>query len=309
MKILLIDNNAERSFEFSIGDQMRRALIAALCIAPLLFSIVGYSIAHFSIPSAKHPQVVELRAALEEQKKLFDALKNQSQLENDAMSVRLAQLQARIMRLDALGERVAEAAEFDKEEFNFDTLPAVGGFDNFASPYATDTEALTPLLIDVERQVEDREQQLAVISELLKDRDISEQTRVQGWPIDSGWMSSRYGRRTDPFSGKPAVHKGVDFASKLGDPVRSVAAGVVTWAGYRTGYGLTVEVNHGAGYMTRYAHNSENIVTVGQLIKKDEQVAKIGSSGRSTGPHLHFEVFKNGRNVDPAAYIRRTNRS
>jgi len=212
------------------------------------------------------------------------------------------------MRLDALGERIAEVADFDKDEFNFDTSPAVGGYSDGSTSVAS-VDSLTPLLTSMDYGLEQREQQMGVLSELLKDRQLSEQTLVQGWPIDTGWMSSLYGRRTDPFTGKPGNHNGVDFASKYGEPVRTIAAGVVTWSGYRHGFGLTVEVNHGGGYMTRYAHSSENLVTVGQLVEKGEQVAKVGSSGRSTGPHLHFEVFKNGRNVDPAAYIRRTNRS
>jgi len=309
MKVLLINNNAERSVEFRLGNGIKLLAVTVLCIAPLLFGYVGYSLASLLLPSSDHPQVVELKTALEDHKKKLKDLTLQAQLNNDALSVRVAQLQARLIRLDALGERVVEVAKFDKQEFDFETVPAVGGvYDNRAASVA-DGDSLEPVLLELEQTIDQREQQLDVMSLLLKDRQLAEQTRVQGWPIESGWMSSGYGKRTDPFTGKLAMHKGVDFASAYGDPVRAIAAGVVTWSGKRYGYGLTVEVNHGGGYVTRYAHNSENIVSVGQLVKKDEEIAKIGSSGRSTGPHLHLEVFKNGRNVDPASYIRRTNRS
>jgi len=130
-------------------------------------------------------------------------------------------------------------------------------------------------------------------------------TFVAGRPIKKGWMSSRYGKRTDPFTGRLAWHAGVDFAGKMGADIVAVASGVVTWAGPRYGYGRLVEINHGNGYKTRYAHCKELNVAVGDVVRKGDVVALMGSSGRSTGPHVHFEVYKNGRTVDPAAYIHR----
>ncbi len=121
-------------------------------------------------------------------------------------------------------------------------------------------------------------------------------------------MSSRFGRRTDPFNGRVAWHEGVDFAGKLNSDIVSVAAGVVTWSEERSGYGIMVEINHGGGFSTRYAHCSENLVQVGDVVKKGQVIAKMGSSGRSTGPHVHFEVYKHGRAVDPASYIHRAAR-
>jgi murein DD-endopeptidase MepM/ murein hydrolase activator NlpD len=119
-------------------------------------------------------------------------------------------------------------------------------------------------------------------------------------------MSSRYGRRTDPFSGKIAWHNGVDFAGKLGSDIIAVASGVVVESGERSGYGDTVMINHSSGFKTRYAHNMKNLVKVGDVVKKGQVIALMGSTGRSTGPHVHFEVYKYDRQVDPAAYINRT---
>jgi murein DD-endopeptidase MepM/ murein hydrolase activator NlpD len=117
-------------------------------------------------------------------------------------------------------------------------------------------------------------------------------------------MSSYYGRRTDPFTGKPANHKGVDFAGKAGASVFAVADGVVTWSSKRYGYGELVEINHGNGYSTRYAHNSENLVAVGDEVSKGETVALMGDTGRATGPNLHFEVLHQGKQVNPVNFVR-----
>jgi murein DD-endopeptidase MepM/ murein hydrolase activator NlpD len=126
----------------------------------------------------------------------------------------------------------------------------------------------------------------------------------QGRPVNAGWISSYFGRRTDPFTGKPANHKGVDFAGKAGAEIMAVADGVVTWSSKRYGYGELVEVNHGNGYATRYAHNSENLVAVGDMVKKGQAVALMGDTGRATGPNLHFEVLQEGRPVNPVNFIR-----
>ena len=128
-------------------------------------------------------------------------------------------------------------------------------------------------------------------------------------PCTRGWISSNFGRRIDPFNGDLAWHQGVDFATGVtGVDVSSVASGVVTFAGERSGYGLLVEINHGNGYESLYAHNEETLVNPGDIIKKGQIIALSGNSGRSTGPHVHFEIHKNGRVIDPASYINRTNR-
>ena len=164
------------------------------------------------------------------------------------------------------------------------------------------------VLDELSEQIDNREQQLEVLDSILGQKKITSDTFVAGLPIKKGWMSSRYGMRTDPFTGRLAWHGGVDFAGKTGSDIVSVASGVVTWASKRYGYGLLVEVNHGNGYKTRYAHCNEVVVKVGDVVRKDQVVALMGSTGRSTGPHVHFEVYKNGRTVDPAAYIHRTRR-
>ncbi|MEQ9209075.1 MAG: M23 family metallopeptidase, partial [Pseudomonadales bacterium] len=160
-----------------------------------------------------------------------------------------------------------------------------------------------------EEQLEDRQQQLEILEGLMSDRKIQSDVFIAGRPVERGWIASRFGRRPDPFTGRLTFHAGVDFTTgKAGSDINTVAAGVVTWSGPRSGYGLMVEVNHGNGFTTRYAHAEKLLVDVGDVVKKNQNIALVGSTGRSTGPHVHFEVYKNGRVVDPAAYIHRTAR-
>lgn len=240
------------------------------------------------------------------QKKEVENLKQQSQSQISALTVRMAELQGRLMRIDALGERLTTIAHLDKGEFNFDVEPAVGGPEAQGESYQA--PAFVNAIDNLAAQIDDREQQLETLDTLLAKRKIEADIFVAGLPVAKGWLSSRYGNRTDPFNGKIAWHNGVDFAGKMGSDVVSVAAGVITWSTNRAGYGQLVEVNHGAGFSTRYAHNSVVKVKVGDVVKKGQVIAAMGSSGRSTGPHVHFEVYKNGRAVDPATYVRRNAR-
>jgi murein DD-endopeptidase MepM/ murein hydrolase activator NlpD len=169
-------------------------------------------------------------------------------------------------------------------------------------------EELATMFARLDNNLDSRESQLQVLQSMLSDNKLKSERTVAGRPIVKGWMSSEYGMRTDPFHGDKRWHGGVDFAGRMGSDIIAVASGVVTWSGQRSGYGKMIEINHSDGFVTRYGHNSENIAKLGAIVKKGELIAKMGSSGRSTGPHVHFEVFKNGRTVDPATYIRRTSR-
>jgi murein DD-endopeptidase MepM/ murein hydrolase activator NlpD len=222
-----------------------------------------------------------------------------------ALTLKLAAMQARLVRLDALGERLTGMARLDDGEFDFSQQSALGGPERqWTSTYQHSD--LEKLYAQLQSQLESRETQLEILESLMVDRKIKQQGAVTGRPIKKGWMSSGFGHRTDPFKGHRAWHNGVDFAGKDGSDIVAVASGVVTWSGDRSGYGQMLELDHGEGYITRYAHNKKNIVNVGDIVKKGEVIGLMGSSGRSTGPHVHFEVYKNGRAVDPASYIRRT---
>jgi len=190
-------------------------------------------------------------------------------------------------------------------EFYFDSVPAIGGPEE---PYATGSNIAAPEVLaamtELDSQLDNREAQLDALESVLMNQNLSERVYPQGRPVKSGWMSSYFGKRTDPFTGKQANHRGVDFAGKSGAEIVTVADGVVTWSSPRYGFGKLVEINHGNGYSTRYAHNSENLVAVGDEVKKGQIVALMGETGRATGPNLHFEVLRNGQRVNPVTFIR-----
>ncbi len=246
-----------------------------------------------------------LNAQLDVQRETIDAIRQGNEDTLDALAVRIAQMNARMIRLDAVGRRLTEMADIGDSEFNFDSEPALGGPEEPMAagskvPVSEVLEAMTSLGY----QLDNREAQLAVLESVIMNQNLSERVYPQGRPVKSGWLSSYFGKRTDPFTGKPANHTGIDFAGKLGDEIIAVADGVVTWSGDRYGYGIMVEINHGNGYATRYAHNSENLVAVGDEVKKGQVVGLMGETGRATGPNLHFEVVHNGRRVNPVKFIR-----
>jgi murein DD-endopeptidase MepM/ murein hydrolase activator NlpD len=220
----------------------------------------------------------------------------------DALAMRLGALQAKVIRLDALGERLTEMADLDKGEFDFSNQPALGGPENPNTVESMSVPDFVQSLDSLSRQLDNRSEQLALLETMLMSRSLQEEVRPAGRPIKRGWTSSYYGMRTDPFTGRREFHKGMDFAGKEGSDVVAVGAGVVTWAGDRYGYGKLVEVNHGNGYATRYGHNKEILVSVGDTVKKGQTLAHMGSTGRSTGPHVHLEVLYKGKPVDPKKY-------
>jgi len=160
-------------------------------------------------------------------------------------------------------------------------------------------------LAQLQQDVDLRESQLSALENVILARELRAQIHPEGRPVANGFISSYFGERSDPFDGREAFHKGVDFAGSVGSKVVAVAAGVVTWAGERSGFGKMVEINHGDGFVTRYGHNERTLVSVGETVKRGEPVALMGSTGRSTGPHVHFEVLRNGRQVDPLTFIGR----
>jgi murein DD-endopeptidase MepM/ murein hydrolase activator NlpD len=237
-------------------------------------------------------------------------LKEQAQIEDvrralqekvNALAQRVGQMNANVIRLDALGKRLTRMANLDDGEFDFGHPPALGAESGDGQP--AQVPDLTAMVDDLQTQLSSREQQLGVLENLILTRELNKQVYPEGRPVQDGWISSYFGRRADPFTGFTAVHKGIDFAGPPGTSVTAVAAGLVTFAGERAGYGEMVEINHGNGLATRYCHNEKLTVKQGEMVRKGQEVALMGSTGHSTGPHLHFEVLKNGAQVDPLHFI------
>lgn len=243
------------------------------------------------------------RSTLAAQHAEIGAARRETHERLEALANRVGLMNAHVIRIDALGRRLTAMAGLDKGEFDFDRQPATGGPELAAEGAATQAPDLTVLLDRLAAQLRDREHQLLVLENLISTRNITKQLLPGGRPVAQGWISSFYGPRSDPFTGHRAFHKGIDFAGPAGTKVIAVAPGVVTWSDDRAGYGEMVEITHGNGYVTRYGHNARILVKVGDTVKKGQPIALTGSTGRSTGPHLHFEVLKNGAAIDPLKFV------
>ncbi|WP_345292914.1 peptidoglycan DD-metalloendopeptidase family protein [Kangiella marina] len=240
---------------------------------------------------------------LTQQKEELERAKKLSEDKVQALSSRLASMQAHILRLDAAGARLAEEAGIT-EEFGFGAAPAMGGPSEGDSADKATYHDVASSLDTIQSSIEAKEQQLFALESLLLDKNISAEQKITGRPVNTGWLSSPYGYRADPFSGKRAWHAGIDFSALAGSDVVATAAGVVTTVERKAGYGIFVEVSHGDGYTTRYGHNKAVLVKKGDLVEKGETIAKVGSTGRSTGPHVHYEVTRNGKRVNPWRYLK-----
>ncbi len=265
---------------------------------------LGYAMGMDNVEFPKHQLVSSLRQTFAQERRLLTDAELNAQSKIDALAMRIGQMQSHLLRLDALGERLVEIGHLDKGEFSFEEVPAIGGPDTLES--TTGDSAMPGLLRELDllqEMISSRQQQLSLMEDLIMNSNLEETLYPTGKPINRGWISSYYGMRNDPFNGKRTMHKGMDFAGKEGSDVVAVAAGVVTWSEERDGYGSLVEINHGKGYVTRYGHNKEILVEIGDRVKQGQVIGKMGSSGRSTGPHVHFEVLKNGKTVNPTKYI------
>lgn len=308
MNIILLSPSRKSPMNLSVSRRtVVGALVAIFAVLPMLAGGMGYGLAYL-FHVVKQPSPLEIApgvAGAANPSLRLDAALADARSGLDALTMKLGELQARVIRLDAMGERLVEAAKLDKAEFNFEREPAVGGPEEISAVESIEVPQFLRTLDELTRHIEDREQQLELFNALVMRRAIGEETLPTGRPIiEGGWVSSHFGKRTDPFSGKLAFHAGVDFAGKINSDIVAVAGGIVTFSGPRYGYGTMVEVDHGNGYVTRYAHNNRNVVKAGDMVEKGQIIALMGSSGRSTGPHVHFELLHNGKPVDPIKFLR-----
>jgi murein DD-endopeptidase MepM/ murein hydrolase activator NlpD len=303
MHIILL--NRSHGAARSLSLDLRWLLVAlVMLVAAALGS--GVAVGAWVVPHVEHaPGSAQLTEALDRQRAEVGAVRVDAQRQLDAFAAHVAELQARLTRLDALGERLTELADLDSSEFDFSLNVGQGGPDELFGGPAYAPPSFITTLDELALRLDSREQQLEVLEQLLADRQLNEAEYLAGRPVLQGYISSPFGRRTDPLNGRLRVHKGVDFAAKAGSDVVAVAAGVVTASSRRSGYGNTVEISHADGYVTLYAHNQSNLVQVGDLVQRGQVIAKVGSTGRSTGSHVHFEVSQNGRVINPTSYIAR----
>lgn len=307
MQIVFLANSRVGSYRFKFG------LLGVMAVAGIV-SAAGAGAYYAGTLRGESEAMVQLRAKeqsrepiwkgqIEEQRDGIARLNSTIQLNVNAIAVRLGEMQAHIARLNALGERLASMAKLAAGEFDFSSTPAAGG-PAPEMPVGSDINDIARAFAALTAEIDDRAEKLEALEAMLLNRDLLEQTSPTGWPLKGGWISSTYGKRVDPLTGRREFHSGVDFVGPPNSEVVALAAGVVSFAGPRSEYGNVIEVNHGDGVVTRYAHTKKVLAKVGEKVEKGQSIAVMGATGRTTGPHVHCEVIRDGVIVDPVDYIK-----
>ena len=284
------------------GEQGRRVISVLFVMLALSMFVIG----RWSAPTTVliQQKKAELRLEILQQRNMLAQLSREHEVSINALAARLAELQASSTRLDALGERLVQLGQLDPEEFNFNQPPPVGGPEMSISGGHSSVSELGQSVNNLAQMMSSQFARLDALQLLLLDRNLEQERTPAGWPVSSGWISSGFGERNDPFTGKKAKHEGLDFAGVKGSEVVAVASGAVTWAGTKTGYGKLLEIDHGNGYVTRYAHNDQLLVKPGDGITAGQAIAKMGETGRASSPHVHFEVLYQGKAVNPYKFVK-----
>ena len=304
MNVIFVGRKSGRIKQFDLQHPViiAAALLLVVGIVGGAFSIgVGLGVRHGGASPIN--QLGNWSADMLRQQAKLEDVKRVLQEKVNALAMRVGQMNANVIRVNALGKRLTRMAKLDDGEFDFGNPPPQGGAESGADGQPAQIPNLTTMVDELQNELTNREQQLGVLENLILTRELNKQVYPEGRPVQDAWISSYFGRRADPFTGYSAVHKGLDFAGPEGTKVSSVAAGLVTYAGERSGFGQMVEINHGNGLATRYCHNEKLLVKQGDMVRKGQEVSLMGSTGHSTGPHLHFEVLKNGTQVDPLRFI------
>lgn len=305
MQVIIISSHSKTHKHWHLT---RSKLLVLATVMVGLVSISSYSFANWLHNNAKPAQFKPAPTSSLSSSNSLTPSDNETQTANQDESVtnfyaqQLGGLQAETIRLRMFSERLAEIAGFDSAAFSLDEHPSLGGIDQEGTPLSS--EALDRGIAQLSDELRSQEEALAALEQYLLTEDTIAASIPTGKPVEDGWVSSFYGYRIDPFNGKKTFHEGLDIAAKSGSNVQVVADGIVTWVGERGGYGGLVEVDHGNGYVTRYAHNKTIKVKKGDRVNKGETLALMGSTGRSTGPHVHFEVLRDGQHVNPYNFIK-----
>jgi murein DD-endopeptidase MepM/ murein hydrolase activator NlpD len=301
LNIILVSGAAARARTITLDWRH----VAVGCIA-LLVVFVAFTLA-FNFVTLRYAAAIQhpwLQAiVLADQR--AEALRTQEKVQGhlNAMAVRLGELQARMLRLDGLGDRLAKAAGLKPQELQAGQAPGRGGAESDRPARNLSVQEFTDLLERLARQVNDRTDQLGVLEALLVEDSANRKFLPTLQPVVDGWYSSNFGYRIDPFSGQQSFHEGIDFPADPGTPIVAAASGLVVESGWHPQYGKIIQIDHGNGLVSRYAHASQLGVKEGDLVVRGQQIGAVGSTGRSTGPHLHFEVRLNGVPQNPVRFL------
>ncbi len=303
MQVIIISSNSKTHKHWHLT---RSTLLILMLMLTCLISVSSYSLAKWLYTDRviENPLPVPPLTSTPKPTDTNQTLASNNQEENlqEFYAKQLGGLQAETIRLKMFSERLAQIAGFDTEDFSLDEHPGQGGIEHDGSPLGS--EALDRGIQQLSSQLRGQSDTLNALEEYLITKENIAAGIPEGKPVKNGWVSSFYGNRIDPFNGKKTFHEGIDIAAKENSPVMAVADGIVSWVGDRGGYGGLVEIDHGNGYVTRYAHNKTIKVSKGERVTKGEIVALMGSTGRSTGPHVHYEVLRDGQHINPYSFIK-----
>lgn len=291
MNIILVSNRWAQSRSLFLGGK-QLALLTILLFG--LFVTAGFGVQYAMAHVAPLGTVVQPGA---QNRQAYE----RSSL--DALAVKLGEMQARVQRLDALGGRLVKLTGMKSADFQFDQPPAQGGPLLTLSGQPMTEASLTQQLDKLTHVLEDRSDKLMALQTLLLQNQLSKGLLPSTSPLEEGVYTSNFGWRVDPFTGQSAMHEGVDFMAEPGTAIHASAGGVVVFSDTHPQYGNMVEVDHGNDIVTRYAHASKLLVKVGQVVRRGDKIAEVGSTGRSTGNHLHFEVRYKGNAQNPARFL------
>ncbi len=304
--IIVLKQNKYGTKSYHLSDnKIRTKIIAIAMSAFVVVLMLGLSAGYFIFNQAPtvNKDLLEIQTVVDQKETELYEFKSLVNRELDALSLQLGGLYAQSLRINALGSRISEVAKLDAAEFDFSLEPGIGGAGLELMGNENTPDDLFQQLYSIKSNFAHQEQQLSMLNQLLDEQNSDEKIKPSGKPIRKGWMSSKYGSRVDPFTGQQAFHSGLDFSGKKGSIIQSIADGVVIWAGKRGNYGNLVEVDHGSGYITRYAHMNKINVGVGDKVTKQQEIGLMGKTGRATSEHLHFEILKHGKKLNPWAYV------
>jgi len=302
VQVILISSRLAKAR--SVNLSLRHVLVTFAIAASILVGLTGitYWISLRFAVDLKIPLVTEL--VLATQQRETERSREFMQQNLNAMAVKIGEMQAQLSRLDALGERLAALAGYKPHEFRFFETPGLGGAQSTSLPPQDLTlSQFNERVESLSRQMENRTDQLGVLEAQLFEQAVKKKAMPTMMPVSAPFNASGFGFRIDPFTGQQAMHEGIDFITDTGTPVVAAAGGVVQFAGLHPQYGNMIDIDHGNELVTRYAHLSKILVKEGDLLQRGRRIAYSGNTGRSTGPHLHFEVRFRGAPQNPGRFL------
>jgi len=301
MNIILVSGKLAKGKTVALSHAQVMTLGMAVLVFPLLLAMIFTYLLLSHATDIPHPYLQSLVLSAQR----TETAKNQMYLRENlnAMAVKLGQMQAHVLRLDSLGERLATLTGMGKQEFNFDKKPGQGGAESNLPAHDMSMDEFGQQLDGLMKKLDNRSDQLGLMEAMLVQQQAKKVAIPSTRPVTTGWYSSNYGYRIDPFTGQKAFHEGVDFMADPGTAIHAAGGGIVVYADTYAGYGNMIEIDHGNGLISRYAHASKVLAKVGDVVMKGQKIGEVGSTGRSTGPHLHFEVRHRGAPQNPEHYL------